>query len=292
MRQTLPAVMAFCAVALSAGCAANHVMIGREQIDDEIRSRTGKGIQVDAGRTPVPSGVSIDDGLSADEAVAIALWNSPAFEATLADLGIARADLIDARLLKNPVLSLLFPVGPKQLEWTLQFAVDAVWQRPRRMAAASLNLQVVGQRLVSDGLMLVASVRQAYADASAAERRVALAAENVELSTRIAGIAEARLRAGDISELEARAPRTDAAQARLALRSLEHDRASTERHHDQDDAHRECEPAMEEEEGALHGCLGRRTENGRCERSPFFPTVATFPALPCGGETARPVPPK
>jgi len=218
-----PSVLTCWAVALSIACATKP-RIGREQIDEEIRSRVGRGIQVDAGRTPLPAGISIDDGVSTDEAVAVALWNSPAFEATLADLGIARADLIDAGLLKNPILSLLFPIGPKQLEWTAQVVVDAVWQRPPRVAAAELNLQAVGQRIVADGLALVANVRQAHADAIAAERRIALAIENVELVTRITDITEARLRAGDISELEARAARTDVAQVRVAQRSLAHDR--------------------------------------------------------------------
>ena len=79
----------------------------------------------------MPPDVAIDDGLTSEEAVAIALWNSPSFQATLADLGIARADLVEAGLLRNPVFSLLFPVGPKQLEWTLQFPFDAIWQRPQ-----------------------------------------------------------------------------------------------------------------------------------------------------------------
>lgn len=211
-------------LALFSACATTADVGSRTNIDQAIRERTGTGIQIEAGTTPFPPGVSIDDGVSAEEAVAVALWNSPAFEATLADLGIAKADLLDARLLRNPVLSLLFPVGPKQLEWTLQFAVDAVWQRPRRVAAASLNLQVVGQRLVADGLTLVANVRQAYADAIAAERRVALAAENVELVGRITQITEARLRAGDVSELEARAARANAAQVQVVSRALAHDR--------------------------------------------------------------------
>ena len=59
----------------------------------------------------MPPDASIDDGLTSQEAVAIALWNSPSFQATLADLGIARADLVEAGLLRNPVFSLLFPVG-------------------------------------------------------------------------------------------------------------------------------------------------------------------------------------
>ena len=86
---------------------------------------------VSAGAEPLPPGASIDDGLTTQEAVAIALWNSPSFQATLADLGVARADLAEAGLLRNPIFSLLFPSDPKQLEWTLQFPFDALWQRPR-----------------------------------------------------------------------------------------------------------------------------------------------------------------
>jgi cobalt-zinc-cadmium efflux system outer membrane protein len=102
--------------------------------------------------------VSLDDGVTESEAVATALWNSPSFRATLADLGVARAELIDAGLLRNPILSLLFPVGPKQLEWTLQFPIEAFWQRPRRVAAARLNMQSVAERLVYDALAHVAAV--------------------------------------------------------------------------------------------------------------------------------------
>ncbi|HEY7574788.1 MAG TPA: TolC family protein [Thermoanaerobaculia bacterium] len=156
--------------------------------------------------------------------MAIALWNSPAFEASLADLGLARADLVEARLLRNPVLSLLFPVGPKQLEWTLAFAVDALWQRPRRVSSFTLNAQAVGERLVSQGLFFIAEVRQAYVDAAAAELRLDLARQNAELLKRIAEIADARLRAGDISELEARAARSESARAQATTLALGHDR--------------------------------------------------------------------
>ena len=40
----------------------------------------------------MPAGVSPARGLSADEAVALALWNNPTFLVPLDDLGFARAD--------------------------------------------------------------------------------------------------------------------------------------------------------------------------------------------------------
>jgi outer membrane protein, heavy metal efflux system len=207
----------------TAACATTGRAPDRGTVDAAIRSRGLSGIRVE-GTTPLPPDASIDDGLTSQEAVAIALWNSPSFQATLADLGIARADLVEAGLLRNPVFSLLFPWGPKQLEWTLQFPFDALWQRPRRVAAAQLNAQAVGERLVWDALTLVAQARAAHAEALIADRRLQLTIEITDLVERLTGITEARLRAGDISELEARSARTDAARVQVVRRAVEHDR--------------------------------------------------------------------
>src|SRR5262245_35524350 len=148
------------ACAVCASCATRTTTV---DLNTALRERTGHTLKPSEGTT-LPPGVVLEDGLTSDEAVAIALWNSPSFQVPLADLGLARADLVEAGMLRNPVLSLLFPWGPKQFEWTLQFPFDALWQRPRRVAAAQLNLDSVSQRLVWDGLTLVADVRNAFAD--------------------------------------------------------------------------------------------------------------------------------
>jgi cobalt-zinc-cadmium efflux system outer membrane protein len=206
-----------------AACASSGQVPDRSSVDSAIRERANAGIRVESDE-PLPPNVAVTDGLTSEEAVAIALWNSPSFQATLADLGLARADVVEAGLLRNPVLSLLFPVGQKQLEWTLQFPIDAIWQRPKRVAAAQLNAQAVGERLVWDGLTLVAQTRTAHADVVIAERRLQLTIENADLVQRLAAITEARLKAGDISELDARAARSDAARVQAVRRAVEHDR--------------------------------------------------------------------
>jgi cobalt-zinc-cadmium efflux system outer membrane protein len=206
-----------------ASCASTGKIPDRGTLDAAIRARTTSGIRLEGNR-PMPPDARVEDGLTSQEAVAIALWNSPSFQATLADLGIARADLVEAGLLRNPIFSLLFPVGPKQLEWTVQFPFDVLWQRPRRVAAAQFNVQAVGERLVWDALSLVAQTRTAHADALIADRRLQLTIENADLVQRLAGITDARLRSGDISELEARSARSDAARVQVTRRAVEHDR--------------------------------------------------------------------
>jgi cobalt-zinc-cadmium efflux system outer membrane protein len=212
---------------VSSACASSGRATDATTVADAIRARTGQALRPSEGAaTPsaLPPDVRIDDGVTQDEAVATALWNSPSFQLTLADLGLARADLLEAGLLRNPILSLLFPWGPKQFEWTLQFPFDAIWQRPRRVAAARLNLESVSQRLVWDAMTLVAEARSAHVDAVIADRRLALTVENAALTRRIADIADARLKAGDISDLEARGARSDASRLDVVRRAVEYDR--------------------------------------------------------------------
>ena len=207
-----------------AGCATMEGAPTPRDVDEAIRERTADtGIRLESQES-LPPDVNLTDGLTQEEAVAIALWNSPSFQATLSDLGIARADLVEAGLLRNPIFSLLFPIGPKQLEFTAQFPFEVLWQRPARIAAARVNAQAIGTRLVWDALALVAQVRTAHAEAMAADRRLALATQNAELTRRLADITDARLRAGDISDLEARAPRTDAMRTDAVRRAVQHDR--------------------------------------------------------------------
>ena len=218
MTALLRRAVAVATIILTAACAIPQAP-ERATVAAGITEGTGiatHGLPLPAKEWTMPPGASIDDGLTVEEAVATALWNNARFQAALAALGIARADLVEAGLLKNPVLSLLFPWGPKQLEFTATWSVDALWQRPKRIADAKFNAEVVAAQLVSAGLNLAADVRLAFLDAVVAERRLVLATEQAEIGARAADLAQGRLRAGDISEFEAGLSRTDAARLEAA----------------------------------------------------------------------------
>lgn len=212
--------------AIQLACATSGTTSGPEVVSAGIAERA----RVDAAGWPqrapgaVPPDVTLNDLFTIQEAVATALWNNPSFQLTLTDLGVARAELVDAGLLRNPVLSMLFPWGPKQLEFTVNWAIDSIWQRPRRLAAAKLDVEAIASRLVQDGLVLMANVRTAYIQAAAASRRAEVARDVAEAVARFADIIDARLEAGEISDLEARATRGERAIAEAAARTAEHDR--------------------------------------------------------------------
>jgi len=199
------------------GCSA-HSPHNRTFVSTSIKDRVGYGIPNEAqiDTIKIPNDVTLDDGITEEEAVAIALWNNAQFQVDIMALGFARADLIEAGLFHNPIFSLLFPVGPKQLEAALNLPIEVLWQRPNRVAAAKLNSEKVAENLIQHGLALVRDVNVAFADLSLAQERAKIIADEVILRNDIAKIAAARLRAGDISELEETAIRLIASQAREA----------------------------------------------------------------------------
>ena len=222
--RSIPVSLVLLLAAVSAiSCATAGPPVPTE-VADQLRAATGASMRLEPAPAPtLPSGVRIDDGLSRDEAVAVALWNNAAFQVTVSQLGFARADLVDAGIISNPVLSLLFPVGPKQLEATLRWPIEVLWERPRRVAAAKLSLAGAAQGLVQSGLDLVLSVRIAFADLALALDRQVLSREAAAALQRIDTLTQSRLAAGDVAELDARAARVDAARSALDAERAVHD---------------------------------------------------------------------
>jgi outer membrane protein, heavy metal efflux system len=206
------------AVAIGAAVAsacASRGPVDPQSVANRLRERTGATARTSADAAQgIPAGVTLDDGVTQDEAVALALWNSADFQVSLSELGFARADLLEAGLLSNPILSLLFPLGPKQFEATLRWPIEVLWQRPRRVAAARLAGDAAAERLVQAGLDLVLAVKVAHTDLALALDRARIATQSSTLQLRIAELTQSRLAAGDISELEGRAATVDAARAR------------------------------------------------------------------------------
>ncbi|MEZ5941804.1 MAG: TolC family protein [Planctomycetaceae bacterium] len=173
------------------------------------------------GEVLIPPGVVLDDGLTEDEAVALALWNNRNFLSTLSNLGIARGDLVQAGLLTNPQLNLLFPpIGSKQLEWTVFLPIEAAILRRRRVEIAERDFQRICNELVQNGLNVARDARVAFADFQLAVDRYEMAEQAAEVRGNIAKLAERRLEAGDIRELEVIATRVDSSRTRADAAGL------------------------------------------------------------------------
>ncbi|MEE3622685.1 TolC family protein [Nitrospirillum sp. BR 11752] len=113
----------------------------------------------------------LEKPLTADGAVQVALLNNPGLQATYEDLGVAQADLVQAGLLRNPLLSLAseFPLKgqnsgaepPKLTFSVVANFLDLLWLPARRKVAAE-RFEQVKLTVSAEVLDLAAETRAAY----------------------------------------------------------------------------------------------------------------------------------
>ena len=216
-RRPLNLILAVLLAAIQAGC--HHAPVGCTEccVGRGVEYRMGHQLcQTSGARCEafLPPGVSLDDGLTVDEAIAVALCNNAAFQDLLVELRLANADLIQAGLLPNPEVAYFFSVSDKPYKYLVDFPVESLWLRPLREDAALEEVARVRDRLVQAALDLIREVRWAYADLLLAESRQRIGDEAIELRGEVAAIGETRLQAGDIAPQETSAARIDALQAR------------------------------------------------------------------------------
>ena len=210
-RADLPYTVIVLATCLVAGCAVPG-RVSHCHVSADLKDRTGHGTGEENSpcEVAIPDLVSFEDGLTESEAVALGLWNNPGYQELLADLQIAGADVIQAHQLANPEVSTMFPVSVKQWEFALTVPLDVLLLRPHRVEVAQLESNRVAERLVQDGLNVVRDIRVAYADLILARQRLQLAGDSSQLRSELSRIAEARLEAGAVAELDVTAMRLDA----------------------------------------------------------------------------------
>ncbi len=182
-------------------------------VEGELRERVGHGFATERGDDAppaLPAEVRLDDGVSADEAVAIALWNSATFRIELTRLHAAEAELAAAKRPSNPTLRLLFPAGPQQLSVLLTWPIENLVTMPRRIKVARTNLDVVAAQVVQIGVDLARDVKLAHADWALAHDRLAVRGSLAADFAAIATIVRARANGGDVPVTEAEIAEADA----------------------------------------------------------------------------------
>ncbi len=161
----------------------------------------------------------LDGGITVDEAVQVSLLNNPRLQSMFMEVGMARADVVQAGLLSNPTLgiALQFPSGGglASLEASLAQNIAELWQLPlrKRIAERSLEQAILGlARVAAD---LSADTKVAYREASGGDERHRIAEENLAVAQELFDLALARMEAGAASELEVNLSRSLALDAEM-----------------------------------------------------------------------------
>jgi len=164
----------FGAAALS-GCAGFSRDGGFDAVAAGAQARLGKEVRwwrspEERSRSEAQVAELLRGPLSVDDAVQIALLNSPALQASFQELGIAEADLVQAGRLPNPRFTLLHSGadGVYDIEETASVSVLALLTMPYRHAIAARRFVAAQDAAVAEILKLAARTREAYFCALAA----------------------------------------------------------------------------------------------------------------------------
>ena len=166
--------------------------------------------------------------LTCDGAIQIALLNNPRVQAIFEDLGISRADLVEAGLLSNPsfAIEVRYPhvKGLKtNIEYLITTSILDIFLIPLRTRLATTDFEQTKLRVSNELLNLAFEVRKTYYEFVAETKRIQHIQSTVELSSIITDLSSKQIRIGNINMLE-----FQISQARFLEAELELSRSEAE----------------------------------------------------------------
>ncbi len=183
MRARLPLLLL--GTAVLTGCASFSQDGGFDKVTSITRERQGiapQPIKTEQDSATADAEVKrlLNGPLDAEGAVKVAILNNHGLQASLADLGIAEADLVQAGRLRNPGFSFARLEGGGEREFERKFLFDlmGLLTLSTRTEIEQRRFQATQLRVAEEVLLLAQTARQAWFEAVAA-RQTAKYQENV-----------------------------------------------------------------------------------------------------------------
>ena len=210
------------------GCSSVPRDAGFGEVEKAVAERTGQRVVLQTSGDAPTSDEAVRPllagKLTADRAVEIALRNNRDLQAELAELGVARADLIEAITVRNPILDgeIRFPGDPKNpFEIGVTQTLLDLFQLPARRRFGLALFEASKLRVTGAVVHFAAEVRSDYYDLQAA--RLVLARQRVitEAAAASTDLARRQHTAGNISDLDLENEQAVYEQAKLDLARAE-----------------------------------------------------------------------
>jgi cobalt-zinc-cadmium efflux system outer membrane protein len=219
------------ALSLTAGCVSLPREPGFRGVQDAVRERSDLDVDWHPSDSADHSAEEkvrtlLQEDLTVDRAVAVALLNSRRLQASFEGLEITRADLIQASLPKNPVLggeirSPGRPFRPFEISLT-QSLLDLLQLRMRRSLAIA-SFEAAKARTANDVLGFVADVRSEFYGFQASEQVAVMRRKVVDAARVSSELAIRQHDAGNISDLDLENEQALFEQTKLELSRSEGD---------------------------------------------------------------------
>ncbi|HJV85330.1 MAG TPA: TolC family protein [Noviherbaspirillum sp.] len=204
----LTSVAVLASILLLGGCASFSADGGMTDVSALTRERTGQVVERTRPEDAAARDATLDpllaQPLSADTAVRIALLNNSGLQASLSELGIAEADLVQAGRLRNPGISFGRLRGGEdvEIERSIMFDLVGLLTMPMRRGVEQRRFEQAKLQAAADAVKLAADTRRAYFTAVAAQQTVQYMEQVKDAAEAGAELAEGMARAGNWSKLE------------------------------------------------------------------------------------------
>jgi cobalt-zinc-cadmium efflux system outer membrane protein len=216
------------ATLLAAGCSSVPRDAGVGEVRKIVEERSGQRIAWSPAQPIEPPADErlrplLESELTVDRAVEIALANNRDLLATLEELGVARADLIAASTIRNPIFDgeVRFPGNPFELSIT-QTLIDLLQSHNRR-ALGQAAFEAARLRVTASVLGFATEVRGDYYTLQAAQQALAEQQTITAAAEASAGLAGRQHEAGNISDLDLENEQAMYERAKLDLARVELD---------------------------------------------------------------------
>lgn len=206
MHGSIPKLAAVLAAALLTGCVSVPRDAGFGDVQRTVEEQTRQRVAWNRDAIEAPSDERVRElltqALDADRAVQVALANNRDIQATLEELGIARAEYLDVFLPRNPVFdaNLRFPGRPYEIGLT-QTLIDLL-QLGSRRALGQAQLRAAQMRITAAVINFAAEVRADFYELQAAQQVLARQRVILEAQEAWALLAKRQHDAGNISDLD------------------------------------------------------------------------------------------
>lgn len=211
-------------VGASAGCSS---LAHDHQIDDVVTdleqrvqsSGLGRPVEASDGALAPEASLFLADGLTEEEAVKIALLNNREIRASLERLGVARADLLQAGLLANPVFSAnaKFFDDAREIELELAQSFVELFFRPLRRSLAAAALREREAEVKAEVVRIAFDVRRAFVRVRAAQDVEELARHVLTAAEGSYDLMKALHDAGNVTDAQLTSEEAALGQAKLDL---------------------------------------------------------------------------
>src|SRR5215468_8856780 len=215
---------------LLTGCATVDQRAGFSDVSAAVATRNGKtvvwqlGTELDIRMAQEVQGL-LQDTLTADGAIQVALLNNRDLQAVYAELGVAQADLVQAGLLKNPVFdgAVRFPVRGGPVEPDLSTAVNFldIFYVPLRKRVAAARFEDVKLQVTGAVLDFATTAQTAFYDHQANAQMLELKQAIVQALAASLEVTQRLHAAGNITDLDLVRERALAEEAKLQRRAAE-----------------------------------------------------------------------